>query len=142
MDFGHLGKQVWLDVWLELGVVVAHTYNPSTWEAEAEWLLRVQGQPGLDSDFQASLSYSVRKALPQTPHPQWTSRWEEGSFTWTVFRKKCVAWPVGAPASPRLSPTAVPCVCKALEVECVHVFLEASADQTALSGLLFSWRRF
>jgi hypothetical protein len=38
--------------------VVAHTFNPSTWEAEEEdfW---VPGQPGLQSEFQDSLVYRV-----------------------------------------------------------------------------------
>ena len=29
--------------------MVAHTFNPSTWESEAFW---VRGQPGLQSEFQ------------------------------------------------------------------------------------------
>jgi hypothetical protein len=32
--------------------VVAHAFNPSTWEAEA-----VRGQPGLQSEFQDSQGY-------------------------------------------------------------------------------------
>jgi hypothetical protein len=34
--------------------VVAHTFNPSTWEAEAG---RSQGQPGLQSESQDSQGY-------------------------------------------------------------------------------------
>lgn len=43
MDFDYVEKQVWLENWLELGLV-AHTHNPvSTWESETGWLLRIQG---------------------------------------------------------------------------------------------------
>jgi hypothetical protein len=45
----------------ELDMVV-HTCNPNTWEAEAEGL-RVQGQPGLHSEFKACLGYMVRPCL-------------------------------------------------------------------------------
>ena len=38
---------------MELGVVV-HVFNPSTREAEAGGSLSVQGQPGLQSEFQDS----------------------------------------------------------------------------------------
>ena len=34
--------------------VVAHAFKPSTWETEAGELLRMQGQPGLHSEFQDS----------------------------------------------------------------------------------------
>jgi hypothetical protein len=42
--------------------VVAHTFNPSTWEAEAGdfW---VQGQPGLQSEFQDSQGYTEKPYL-------------------------------------------------------------------------------
>ena len=33
---------------------VPHTFNPSTWETEAGESLCVQGQPGLQSEFQDS----------------------------------------------------------------------------------------
>jgi hypothetical protein len=35
--------------------MLAHVFNPSTWEAEADW-----GQPGLHSKFQNSQTYIVR----------------------------------------------------------------------------------
>jgi hypothetical protein len=38
-------------------VVVVHTFNPSTKEAEASEFLWVWGQPGLESGFQDSQSY-------------------------------------------------------------------------------------
>jgi hypothetical protein len=42
-------------------VVVAHAFNPSTWETEAAaW---VQGQPGLQREFQDSQSYSEKPCL-------------------------------------------------------------------------------
>jgi hypothetical protein len=37
-------------------VVVVHTFNPSTWEAEAGRSLEVQDQSGLESEFQDSQS--------------------------------------------------------------------------------------
>jgi hypothetical protein len=40
---------------------VAHASNPSTWEAEAGRSLRVQSQPGLQSEFQDSQSYYTEK---------------------------------------------------------------------------------
>jgi hypothetical protein len=38
--------------------MVAHTFNPSTWEAEA-----VSGQPGLQSEFQNSQDYTEKPCL-------------------------------------------------------------------------------
>jgi hypothetical protein len=43
--------------------VVAQTFNPSTWEAEAVRSLWVQGQPGLQSEFQDSQGYTVKPYL-------------------------------------------------------------------------------
>lgn len=40
----------------ELGMV-ANACKPTTWEAEAEGLQQVQGQPELHGQFQESLSY-------------------------------------------------------------------------------------
>jgi hypothetical protein len=42
--------------------VAAHAFNPSTWEAEAGdfW---VQGQPGLQSEFQDSQGYTEKPCL-------------------------------------------------------------------------------
>jgi hypothetical protein len=42
--------------------VVAHTFNPSTWEAEAGGFL-VQVQPGLQSEFQDSQGYTEKHCL-------------------------------------------------------------------------------
>ena len=43
--------------------MVGHTFNPSPWEAEAGGSLRVRAQPGLQSEFQASLDYIVKPCL-------------------------------------------------------------------------------
>jgi hypothetical protein len=42
--------------------VVVHTFNPSTWEAEQVdfW---VQGQPGLQSEFQDNQDYKEKPCL-------------------------------------------------------------------------------
>jgi hypothetical protein len=42
--------------------MVAHAFNPSTWEAEAGdfW---VRGQPGLQSEFQESQGYTEKPCL-------------------------------------------------------------------------------
>ena len=40
--------------------VMAHTFNPSTREAEAGRVLSIQGQPGLQREFQDSQSYIVK----------------------------------------------------------------------------------
>jgi hypothetical protein len=42
--------------------VVAHTFNPSTQEAEAGGFL-VRGQPGLQSEFQDSQGYTEKPCL-------------------------------------------------------------------------------
>jgi hypothetical protein len=42
--------------------VVAHTFNPSTWEAEASGFW-VWGQPGLQSEFQDSQGYTEKPCL-------------------------------------------------------------------------------
>ena len=44
--------------------IVAHTFNPCPWEAEAGLL--DGGQPGLQSDFQDSDSYIVRPCFVKT----------------------------------------------------------------------------
>jgi hypothetical protein len=43
--------------------VVAHTFNPSTWEAEAGRFLQ---QPGLQSEFQDSQGYTVKPCPKKT----------------------------------------------------------------------------
>jgi ribosomal protein L33 len=45
--------------------VVEHTYDPSTWEAEAGGFLWVQGQLGLWSKFQGSQGYTEKKNKKQ-----------------------------------------------------------------------------
>jgi hypothetical protein len=41
--------------------VVAHSFNPSNWKAEA-----VRGQPGLPSEFQDSQGYTEKPCLEKT----------------------------------------------------------------------------
>jgi hypothetical protein len=45
------------------------TYNPSTREAEAGGFLSLQGQPGLQSEFQDSQGYTEKPCL-ETPPPK------------------------------------------------------------------------
>ena len=42
--------------------VVTHTFNPSTWEAEAGGFW-VRGQPGLQNEFQDSQGYTEKPCL-------------------------------------------------------------------------------
>ena len=44
--------------------VVVHAFNPSTWEAEADFWVR--GQPGLQSEFQDSQGYTEQPCLEKT----------------------------------------------------------------------------
>jgi hypothetical protein len=46
--------------------VVAHGFNPSTWEAKASESLCVPGQPGLQSEYQESQGYTEKPCLKQT----------------------------------------------------------------------------
>ena len=48
--------------------MVAHAFNPSTWEAEAGGF-RVQGQPGLQSEFQESQGYKEKPCLEKHQKP-------------------------------------------------------------------------
>ena len=48
-------------------VVVVHTFNPSTQEAEAGGSLGVRGQPGLQSEFQDSQGYIEKSSLEKPP---------------------------------------------------------------------------
>ena len=43
--------------------MVVHTFNRSTWEAEADRSLRVQDQPGLQSEFQDSQRKLLHKEI-------------------------------------------------------------------------------
>lgn len=47
--------------------MVVHACQPNTWKAEAEGQSWVLGQPGLHSQSQAMLSYTVRPCLPLPP---------------------------------------------------------------------------
>jgi hypothetical protein len=45
--------------------VVAHAFNPSTWEG-------VRGQPGLQSEFQDSQGYTEKPCLEKKKNEEWT----------------------------------------------------------------------
>jgi hypothetical protein len=47
--------------------MVVHVFNPSTKEAKAGQFLWVQGQPGLQSKSQETLSRNTNKQQQQTP---------------------------------------------------------------------------
>ena len=46
--------------------MVAHTFDSSAWEAETSRSPRVQSQPGLHREFQASQGYIVRPCVKKT----------------------------------------------------------------------------
>jgi hypothetical protein len=57
--------------------MVAHTFNASTWEAEAGGSLWVGGQPGLQSEFQDSQGYTEKPCLEEEKkknHLFWVNR--------------------------------------------------------------------
>ena len=58
--------------WKSQMVVVARAFNPSTRDTEASGSLWVGGQPGLQSEFQASQGYITR--LPPTPSPAYKGK--------------------------------------------------------------------
>jgi hypothetical protein len=63
--------------------MVAHAFNPSTWEAEAGRCPGVWSQPGLHSRFQAIWDYIVRACLKETN--KWNDqpcRWQRVFFRW------------------------------------------------------------
>lgn len=47
--------------------MVAHTFNPSTWEAEVGGSLWAQGKPGLESEFQDIQGYTEKPCLNTPP---------------------------------------------------------------------------
>jgi hypothetical protein len=47
----------------DICTVVVITFNPSTWEEEAGGSLEVQGQPGLQREFQDSQGYTEKPCL-------------------------------------------------------------------------------
>lgn len=138
MDFGHVEKQVWLEIWLELGMM-AHTCNPvSTRESETGWLLRVQGQPGLLSEFQACLNCSI--SFLKLPLPQIDSQveWRE-SYLDSVQKEVCHL-AHGALGSPRFPPLRLPTVVRHRKWSAViPVFAHVPVGQCWPNGLLYLW---
>lgn len=49
--------------WLVLPGRVVHSFNPSTWEAEAGGLLRVEGQPKIYNKFKTNVEYIAKSYL-------------------------------------------------------------------------------
>jgi hypothetical protein len=66
--------------------VVAHTFNPSTREAEADRFL-VQGQPGLQSEFQDSQGYTEKPCLKNQTKQNKTTTTKKGQTVAAVARK-------------------------------------------------------
>jgi hypothetical protein len=63
-------------------VVVAHAFNPSTWEAEAEdfW---VWGQPGLQSEFQDGQG-NTEKPYLKKPKKQKQKKYNISQWAWCL----------------------------------------------------------
>jgi hypothetical protein len=45
--------------------MVAHSWNPNTWEGESGGLPQIQGKPKLHSEFKASQGCIMNDTLPQ-----------------------------------------------------------------------------
>jgi hypothetical protein len=57
--------------------VVAHTFNPNTWEAEVDRSLWVRGQPSLQSEFQDSQGYTEKLSQNKTKrNKKWNQSWK------------------------------------------------------------------
>jgi hypothetical protein len=54
--------------------VVAHAFNPSTWEAERQVGFWVRGQPDLQSEFQDSQGYTKKLYLKKKTKKQKTKK--------------------------------------------------------------------
>ena len=76
----------WIKINLRLGLV-AHAFNPSTGEEKAGGFLWVQGQPGLQREFQVSWGY--RETLSQTH--QRTEK-KRKSLTWSWWGSSAAKW--------------------------------------------------
>jgi hypothetical protein len=59
--------------------MVAHAFNPSTWEAEAGGFLSSRGQPGLQSEFQDIQDYTEKPCLEKQKqkNPKQTNKEKE-----------------------------------------------------------------
>jgi hypothetical protein len=62
---------------------MAHTFNPSTWEAEAGGSLWVWGQPGLQSKFQDSQGYNSKTNTDMVKYTiTYFIEWVVGRIKW------------------------------------------------------------
>lgn len=66
--------------------VVAYAYNSSTREAETERSPGVQGQPGVHSEFKASLNHKARPS--QKIKQNKTKQKEDGSFCFILENER------------------------------------------------------
>jgi hypothetical protein len=55
--------------------VMAHAFNPSTWGVEGQADFWVQGQPGLQSEFQDSQGYTEKPCLEKTNRQTKAQSW-------------------------------------------------------------------
>ncbi|ERE75980.1 hypothetical protein H671_4g12217 [Cricetulus griseus] len=67
---------------------MAHTYNSNTQEAEVGGSPRVFGQPGLHSDFQASMCYRINSASKQLQKKNKKRRRRKLSCVWCPWRRE------------------------------------------------------
>jgi hypothetical protein len=69
---------------------VAHTFSPSTWEAEAGG---VRGQPGLQSEFQDSQGYTEKPCF-EKPKKKRPASDQEGPEPSGQSTRECVTYQV------------------------------------------------
>jgi hypothetical protein len=71
--------------------MVTQSFNLSTWEAKAGRSLWVQGQPGLQSEFQDSQGYTEKPCLGKTERKTNRQKRKVHSFS-TLFPDKSTLW--------------------------------------------------
>jgi hypothetical protein len=70
--------------------VAAHTFNPSTREAEAGRFLSSRGQPGLQSEFQDSQGYTEKPCLEKQTNKQTNKKTLSRHFRVTLIISNCL----------------------------------------------------